>query len=208
MKTFSTKEALKRGWHLFKAHWKLLGLSTLIMLAISSFQGIGTHDYNEVRIGGIFFAILMMIVGIIIKIGWIKMLLKIEEGHHTELKELVAHAHLFLRFVVASILCGLIVGIGFILLLIPGIYFMLKYSFVPILAIDTDLGYGALFDKSAQMTNGVKWKFLGFLIVITLVNIVGIIPFGIGLLVTLPVTFLAYLHIYRKLLHHAHPVVA
>lgn len=49
------------------------------------------------------------------------------------------------------------------------------------------------------MTEGVKWKLLGFCIVMGLINIVGLVALVVGVLVSFPVTNLAYLHIYRKL---------
>ncbi len=59
------------------------------------------------------------------------------------------------------------------------------------------------------MTVGVKWHLLGFLLIVALLNLLGAIVFLVGLLVTVPVTMIAYAHIYQKLqahhrAHHTH----
>ena len=55
---------------------------------------------------------------------------------------------------------------------------------------------------SSKLTHGVKWHLLGFFIVLAALNIAGALLLLIGLLVTLPVSMIAYAHIYLKLKHH------
>ena len=64
-------------------------------------------------------------------------------------------------------------------------------------------GITASLRESAEMTHGIKWHLLGFFIIILLLNIVGALLLLVGLLVSVPVTMIAYAHVYQKLrVHH------
>jgi uncharacterized membrane protein len=54
--------------------------------------------------------------------------------------------------------------------------------------------------RSSQITQSVKRKLLGFGIVLAIINWIGVICLLVGLLVTVPLTLLAYSWVYRKLL--------
>jgi uncharacterized membrane protein len=88
---------------------------------------------------------------------------------------------------------------GLILLIIPGIFWAVRFSFSPIVVIDTKLGPVASMKESWAITKGQFWKILGFWVVIGLFNLAGLIVFGIGLLVTVPVSTLASIYVYREL---------
>ncbi len=212
MKTISTQAAFKRGWELFKSHQKFLIPATLLLLVLGSlddsgdhrgFYGYGhpgfhAHGFNMGHGGGAL-TLLIFVVALFLQIGFTKALLKIEAGHEPKWKDLVDHADLLVRFFVANLLFGLLVGVGTILLVIPGIYFMVKYFFVPLISIDKNLGIKETFAESARLTDGVKWKLLGFLLLMIGLNILGAMAFMVGLLATVPVSSLAYIHVYKKL---------
>jgi hypothetical protein len=56
--------------------------------------------------------------------------------------------------------------------------------------------------QSAKLTRGVKWHLLGFVAVLVLLNIAGVIALLVGLLVTIPITMFAMAHVYLKLKAH------
>jgi uncharacterized membrane protein len=53
---------------------------------------------------------------------------------------------------------------------------------------------------SSALTRGVKWDLGVFASVLLLVNFIGIVCFGVGLIITIPITMLASVFVYRKLL--------
>jgi uncharacterized membrane protein len=89
------------------------------------------------------------------------------------------------------------------LLIIPGIYLMLRYSMVRFAVIDGASVTDSL-RKSAELSQGVKWHLLWFILAVIAINIVGAILLLVPLLVTVPVTMIAYAHVYQKLLGRAH----
>ncbi|MDB5260228.1 MAG: hypothetical protein JWN37_459 [Candidatus Nomurabacteria bacterium] len=101
----------------------------------------------------------------------------------------------------------LTIGLGsvFILLALFGVYVIVRLQFYKFIVIDIkDIGPIDAIKKSMEITRGRFWKIFGFLILIVLFNIVGIIALGIGLLITVPVSLLAMTYLYRKLHHTYH----
>jgi uncharacterized membrane protein len=88
---------------------------------------------------------------------------------------------------------------GLILLIVPGIYLGLKYQFFSYLIVDKELGVLDSLKESSQITQGVKWQLFGFSLALIGINILGALAFGIGLLVTIPLTVVAHVFVYRKL---------
>lgn len=199
MKTFRSREALDRGWELFKSNKNILLFSTLIILGINGIQSGRTHESHVYSSFGLFFGLLMFVVANMLHIGWTKMLLKITDAEHTSLGEMVKHANLFIKYICVTILYILMVSVGMFFLVIPGVYLALKYMFAPIISIDQYLSIRDSFKESARITDGVKWKLLGFILILIGANILGAFVFLVGLLVSVPVTMLATIYLYRRL---------
>jgi uncharacterized membrane protein len=86
------------------------------------------------------------------------------------------------KYLLATLVLGIIIFFGLILLVIPAIIFGIWYSFTLLLVLDKDMGIGEALKKSKEMVNGKFWKILGrsavfgsFSIVISIV--VSIVPF-------------------------------
>lgn len=105
----------------------------------------------------------------------------------------------FLPLFGARILLFLLVLAGFILLIIPGIYWALKYQFVPYILVDQKCGIMDAFTLSSQLTKGKKWKLLGFNLTLFGIILLGILCFFMGLLIAVPLIGLAEAYIYREL---------
>jgi hypothetical protein len=81
-------------------------------------------------------------------------------------------------------------------------YFAIRYSMARLVVID---GAGALesLSKSTALTSGVKWRIALFMLAILGLNILGLLALLVGLLVTIPVSFLAFAHVYLWLKERA-----
>jgi len=196
MQTFSIKESYKRAWELWKANKGLMTFATVVSMILGSFRNPGEHGYYRTSI---IIAVILFVIAVLVKIGLTKLFLKVVDGQPTNWKEIFKHGDLFIVYLCTSILFGIGLIIGTILLVIPGIYFALTYFFAPVIVIDQKIGIINAFKKSKEMTKGVKWKLLGLILVLILTNILGALVFVVGLLVSIPVSSLAYMHVYRKL---------
>jgi uncharacterized membrane protein len=101
-----------------------------------------------------------------------------------------------LNFILVSILVGLIVFLGFLLLIIPGIILALKYSMVWQLVVDQGLGPLEAMEKSSRITSGNRLQ-LSLLGTVNFgIILLGLICLGVGLIVAVPLcwltTFVSY----------------
>lgn len=201
---FSTKESLRYGWDKLKANfWKFIAV-TACMLAVGLISELFSNMFenNTSALAGIVFfigIIAAVVLSLVIKIGSTKFFLSVHDGEVPSIKFIFSAFGVFWKYIWVSILQGLIMLGGFILLIVPGIIWSIKYSFAPTIVIDTGISARAALRESGNITQGAKLKLFGFYIVIGLINILGYIAFGIGILVTLPLTTLAYIYVYRIL---------
>ena len=92
--------------------------------------------------------------------------LKAVRGEPTEIKDMFSvFQGNYWNAVLANILVGIIVGIGFLMLIVPGIIFACRLAFVPYLIIDRNMEVTEALNKSWEMTKGYGWNifFMGFL---------------------------------------------
>lgn len=94
----------------------------------------------------------------------------------------------------------------FIMLVAMGfaIYFAVRYSMARLAVLEGADILESL-PKSTKLTHGIKWRLVLFALAIAGLNLLGLIALVVGLLVTIPVSVLAFAHVYLKLkAHHGH----
>lgn len=89
--------------------------------------------------------------------------------------------------------------LGFLLLIIPGIYLAVSYTFVYPLVVDKGLDVWEAMELSRKTVSKQWFKFFGLGIVSGLIIIISIIPLGIGLIWSLPAVYIVYGLMYRNL---------
>jgi hypothetical protein len=77
--TFSNRQMIKAGWHIFKSHWKfiwLAGLATaIIQIVLQLIQNSANSNVGKHLIFSLIVFIFVFVIGIIITLGWSKVLL-------------------------------------------------------------------------------------------------------------------------------------
>jgi len=200
MQTFSKVEALSFGWHRFKERpFFLIGLF-IITTVISAISG---YVADEIGNGGagVVINLLDFAIQIIIGIGITLILLRVYDKVETDYADLLEQVHLFWKYLVMTILVLVVVVFGFVLFIVPGIIAGLALSFAPYLIVDRNLGPIEAMKQSVEMTHGHRWNLFIFALTIFFFNLLGALFFGVGLLITIPVSALATVHIYRWLLN-------
>jgi len=191
---FSIKESIKYGWTKFKENKEISLLTTLLLVAVGLLS-----DGKEMHFGSFLFNLAVIIFMIIIRIGYNKIFLRINDGEKPKFTEIFQEYKIFWRYLGVSILVPLTVLGGLILFIIPGLIWLVRFSFAPIIVIDTSVGPINSMKESYAITKGSFWKLVLFWLVIGLINLLGLILMGVGLLVSIPVSTLAYVQIYRTL---------
>jgi hypothetical protein len=97
------------------------------------------------------------------------------------------------------IILGFIIGIGFLILIIPGVILSMWWTFSPcVLADRPDLSFTDAMKASRAVAKGNWIKIILLFIVIGLLQIMGAMCLGIGLIVTIPVGHLALFYAYKQ----------
>lgn len=144
-------------------------------------------------------AIALWAVGIIIQIGLVKIAISFARDQEPAVSELFSNGSLFFKFILASICYGLAVLGGIILLIVPGIIFMIALGMYSYLVVDKKMGPLQSLRVSCALTKGVRWQLFCFGLLLILVNIGGLLCLVVGLLFTVPATVLAYAYVYDRL---------
>ena len=207
MKKFTTSEALSYGWKKTKEQFWLIAAVLVaysaISVIISSIEK--SHTLKDNLVFAISFFIISIIVGTILKIGLMKFFLNANEGN-AQFGDLFSSHGVFFTYFIGSIALGIIVVIGLVLLIVPGIIIGMMYFFTLFLIVDRNMEIMDAFKESAAMTKGSRWDLFGFTVIVGLINILGAIALVVGLLVTIPITMFATIYVYKALLNAEIPM--
>jgi len=101
--------------------------------------------------------------------------------------------------VFASIFISILTYIGFALLILPGIYLSIAYSFTLPLMVDKKLGIWGAMEVSRQAVTKHWFTIFGVNISLVLLTVLSAIPLGIGLIWTIPLVMITQGVMYRKI---------
>ncbi|NQT32349.1 MAG: hypothetical protein HQ594_01595 [Candidatus Omnitrophica bacterium] len=196
------RESLDFGWETTK---KYLGffivISIIVLLAQIVPRSLQNVAAEDVLILAFLIGFAGWVIQKIIDMGFIKICLKCCDNEKGEFSDLIpTSSQRVINFILGSIIYGVIVTVGTILLIVPGIIWSLKFQFFGYFIIDEGLGPIDALKKSGMITKGVKGNLFVFALVIVLINIVGMLLLLVGLFVTIPLTTLAFSYMYRSLL--------
>lgn len=191
---FTIKGALQEGWRLTKENMGFLFVFQFILYLLVLITG-RIQETSDWAVWGL----IGWFVVVLTKIGLYRSTLLIADGIKPGLDQLYQNWQLFFSWVVASFLFGIMFILGLVLLIIPAFYVGARYGFFPFFILDKNSGPLEALSQSAQATEGIRWPiFLLFLACMGL-NLLGLLFFGIGLFITVPVTLIALAKVYRKL---------
>jgi uncharacterized membrane protein len=155
--------------------------------------------FIENWIVSLFFSIAQYVLGIILQMGLIKIALKFCDNEKGTFADLFSIYPLFFNYLIGFILYVVIIGVGMILFIIPGIILAIQFQFFSFFIVDKGLSPIEALKKSSQITKGIKWDLFLFDLLIVIINFLGSLFLGIGLLITFPITLVSIAFVYRKL---------
>ena len=203
-KTFTIKTLFKDSWKDYKANWSLFILIGIIFLLVSLLSNLGTtfDPVTETVRQSPVIVILGWLLQMFIGLGFIRFMLNLVDGKEHKVEDLFKGAESFthfLYFVVVAMLYSALVGFGSLLLLIPGIIALIGFIFAQYLIAEQKTGIFESFKESWKMTSGNRWKILWLMIVLIFFNLLGALALLLGLLVTVPMSYIIYARLYRVL---------
>jgi len=123
--------------------------------------------------------------------------LKAVRGEHLEVKDMFASFQNYANVVLANILTGLIIVIGIILLIIPGIIFACKLAFVPYLVVDKKMEAIEAVKESWRMTDGHALSVFLIGLLAIFVALAGLICLIVGIIPAIIWIELAFASLYH-----------
>ncbi|MCB1616954.1 MAG: DUF975 family protein, partial [Pseudomonadales bacterium] len=107
--------------------------------------------------------------------------------------------HKTLPLFLTTLLMYLMIVIGFICLILPGIYLSIAYSMAMPLVAEKNLGPWEALETSRKAISKRWFTVFGLWLVLGIAVFISMIPLGIGLIWTMPMMMIAYGIVYRNM---------
>jgi len=183
MKKIQIRAALAAGWSAFaRRPWYLftLTLSFMVLFMVS----LGDTAFS---------ALAYVLYG-----GYVLVLIKHFRGSVIEFDDLFDIDRRWIYYAFLAIVKGLLVLLGFLCFIIPGIYLAIRWSFAEILVLDQGMRPVEALRASSKMTEGIRWKLFALFIVVFFMNILGLLMLGVGVVVASLIATFAIIYIYEQ----------
>jgi hypothetical protein len=141
--------------------------------------------------------ILSQVLSTFLSLGAARIGLNLVSGKEATVGMLFGEGGKLLRAIGASILFGLAVVVGLLLLVVPGIYIALRYGQYMAAIVDRDLGIFESFNYSSSLTTNNRLLLLGLWVLCVLIILAGFIACGVGLIFAIPLVWLTSMVAYR-----------
>jgi uncharacterized membrane protein len=111
--------------------------------------------------------------------------LKAVRGERIEVRDIfITFQRNYWNVIIANVVVGIIIGLGIVMLIVPGIIFACRLAFVPYLVVDREMDVMDALRVSWDMTRGYGWQiFLMGLLAIPVV-LLGLICLFVGVIVS------------------------
>lgn len=156
----------RRMWSTFWGHWfEIMGAGVVIAILMGMVQAafqflvLPIQKQQDVFISvTVLIALLYAALQIQVQNGWIRYLLQLMRHDDAALGLFLADPARIIYSFFGGIAMSIIVAVGYVLLIVPGIIWSIKYRYVLYLIVDKKVGVRQAFADSAAMTNNLKWR--------------------------------------------------
>jgi hypothetical protein len=169
----------------------------LVLGAIDAAMGWKPPIESARNQGSVFNQLAMQVVSIFISLGVTRFALNLVSGRPFGIAQIFGEGDKLLRGIGVSILLGLMVVVGLIFLIVPGIWLGLKYGQAMNALVDRNCGVIDAFKYSAKITEGHKAKLMLLGFAAMGIILAGLIALVVGLVFAYPVAGLAWVLGYR-----------
>jgi predicted Ser/Thr protein kinase len=176
---------LRRGWALVVSDfWPIVGITALMILLVQAAcsTAIGIVAGGPLM-GGL----------------WLY-LLKRARGEPASVETAFSGFHIaFANLFLAGLVTWMLIILGFICFIIPGLYLAVAWMFTLVLVIDKRLDFWTAMELSRKMVTKHWWKFFGFWFVLLLMKVGGALFCGIGIFLAAPIALAAAVFAYEDI---------
>ncbi|ABL66151.1 DUF2189 domain-containing protein [Chlorobium phaeobacteroides] len=180
---------VRQGWEMFQKNiGEFIGF-TLVVFVISALSA------RMNAFGSIIFSALAASLYAGYSIVAFKRLI----GQEIQFSDFFKGFNYFLPLFLAGLASGLLVSLGIVLLVIPGIYLAVSYVFVTFLIIDHRMDFWQAMEISRKIITKEWFAVFGLALALFAINLLGVLALGVGLLVSAPVTACAAAIAYKDI---------
>lgn len=184
------QSSFARAWELYKVHPFFFSLFMLLIVSIQGMVVIYAQSYMIVY---------SALLAPPLYAGFYLVANRISRGEEVIYPDFFAGFRFWIPTAVISLLTQVLIAIGLIALVVPGIYLAVCYLFAIQMGIFGGLDPWAAMEWSRKLITRNWWRFFGLLLVLVVFNVLGLLLVGIGLLFTIPLTFLVLYAVFEEL---------
>jgi uncharacterized membrane protein len=195
-------DSYSHGWKTIWKYFLELFLIGLLLFIISLPVNLFSFLIRDGSWGfGIFiFVLFSAAYGILIlgpvQYGMYYAYLKAARGEVVQVGDMFAFKDNYVNVMLAALLTNIIIGIGVVMLIIPGIIFACKLAFVPYLVIEKKLDPVKALQTSWQMTDGYAMNIFVMGLLAIFIAIGGFIVFFVGVIIAAMWIYASFASIY------------
>lgn len=202
-------EVLSIAWDRFKQFWPVVVFSYVLSIVIGQIVGgvqqvlIATGAIEPGSSAGISVQIAFFVVGQMVaayfQVGLTRIHLEAARGQSPSFGLLFSGGDRFLALFAFTLLYGLIVGIGILLLIVPGIFFALAFAPAQFYVVDQRMGPIAAMQASWEATKGQKGDIFLLGLAGFGLGLLGLVMCLVGIFATFPLAMVAYAAMYTRI---------
>lgn len=186
---FRFEQYLSQGWETFRKSPIPFVLYTLILVGISFILSFIPSVGETVS----------YLISPVLAAGFFVGIRKLDKSGTVEVGDFFKAFDDWLQIFLFSLVAGLLVALGVILLVIPGIWLAVGITFGYPLILFARLEFWDAIKSSVKIVTKNWFYFFGLAIVLAFINLLGLFLLGIGLLITIPFTYATMYGAYKDI---------
>jgi uncharacterized membrane protein len=124
---------------------------------------------------------------------------RMSQGEYVDFQNFFDGFKYMLPLIVVNLITAIFILCGIILFILPGIYLGVGYLFSLLFVLFGGFDFWTAMEISRKLVHTNWWKFFGFVLILLLINIGGFLCLVVGLLVTIPLTYLSVYVLFEEL---------
>jgi uncharacterized membrane protein len=197
------------AWRRFKESWAVGAIAFVITEGLTQAVGMvpkvltssGAIESKSAAASALALAFLLvnLVIGAFLRVGLTRIWLQIARGETPTLGVLFSGGDRLGAMLIATILLGLVIGLGFVLLIVPGVVLGLGLCLTQFYVIDTNMSARQAMRASWAATKGQKGDLFVLGLAAVGLALLGALMLLVGLLATVPIAYIALAVAYTRI---------
>lgn len=192
--SFNIGGAIREGWELTKVN---IGFLVVYQVILFFLMWLFSNSQDGWKLASIHFVGWLIIA--LGKMGFYNSMLLLTRGLKPGFDQFYKNWRLLLSWIIASFIFSIFVVVGLIFFIVPGLYLWATLGFYPFFILDKGLGPIESLKAAAEATKGNRWQILLLFLACVGLDLLGLLCFGVGILISTPVTLIALATVYEKI---------